>query len=83
MAIKRNDTFEFARYTRSNLKCIESAKARGNHEAHQVTQLMLSLLGLIVFPWATNFKESVESQPAGRGARWRVLANAIGGTRGR
>ena len=63
MPIKRNDAFEFARYTRSNLKCIESVKASGNQDVHPVTQLMLSLLGLIVFPWATNFKESVESLP--------------------
>lgn len=63
MVIKRNDALDFARYTRSNLKSIESAKASGDQGAHQVTQLMLSLLGLIVFPWATNFKESIESRP--------------------
>jgi hypothetical protein len=61
--INRNDARQFARFTRSNLKCIESAKAGGNPDAHQVTQLVLSLLGLIVFPWATPFKKSVESLP--------------------
>src|SRR5438445_3270259 len=63
MMINRNDALEFARYTKSNLDCIESAKAAGNPNVHQVTQLMLSLLGLIVFPWATSFKQSVESLP--------------------
>jgi hypothetical protein len=81
MAINRNDAFEFARYTRCNLECIESAKASGNHEAHQVTQLMLSLLGLIVFPWATNFKESVESRPledVRGGEYWRMQSGERG-----
>ena len=54
---------QFARYTRSNLECIESASASGNRDAHQVTQLMLSLLGLIVFPWARDLPQSFESLP--------------------
>jgi HEPN pEK499 p136 len=78
-AITRNDALAFARYTRSNLECIESAKAGGNPNVHQVTQLMLSLLGLIVFPWATPFRESVESRPledVKGGVRWQMNRGA-------
>jgi hypothetical protein len=75
MAISRNDALEFARYTRSNLLCIESAKKAGSPNVHQVTQLMLSLLGLIVFPWATHFKKSVEAlsvESVSGGEHWQM-----------
>ncbi len=45
----RNEALEFARRTRGNLTFIENAKAQGA-DVHAVTQLTLSLLGLIVFP---------------------------------
>lgn len=48
----RNDTLEFCRRTRRNLEFIEHAK-KENPQAliHVVTQLTLSLLGLVVFPF--------------------------------
>jgi hypothetical protein len=79
MAISRNDALEFARFTKSNLECIECAKAGGNSNVHPVTQLMLSLLGLIVFPWATSFRKSVESRPLENvkgGAHWQMNLGA-------
>jgi hypothetical protein len=45
----RNEAIEFARRTKINLEFIEQAKNRGER-VHEVTQLTLSLLGLIVFP---------------------------------
>jgi hypothetical protein len=45
----RNEALEFARRTRRNLEFIEMAKETGEH-VHVVTQLTISLLGLVVFP---------------------------------
>jgi len=45
----RNEAIEFSRRTKINLEFIEQAKNRGER-VHEVTQLALSLLGLIVFP---------------------------------
>jgi len=40
---------DFAERTRANLRAIEQRKAEG-HEAYEVTQLVNSMLGLLVFP---------------------------------
>lgn len=45
----RNEALEFARRTRRNLEFVEKAKGQGAH-VHVVTQLTVSLLGLVVFP---------------------------------
>jgi len=45
----RNDTLEFARRTRRNLNFIEEQAATGAN-VHIVTQLAISLVGLVVFP---------------------------------
>lgn len=45
----RNEPLEFARRTRRNLEFIERAKEEGEC-VHVVTQLTISLLGLVVFP---------------------------------
>lgn len=45
----RNEALEFARRTRRNLEFIENA-ARTGADVHVVTQLTVSLLGLVVFP---------------------------------
>jgi hypothetical protein len=45
----RNEALVFAHRTRQNLKFIKEAKSRGEN-VHEVTQLALSLLGLVVFP---------------------------------
>lgn len=47
----RNDPLEFARRARTNLRFIEQAAANNpGAEVHVVTQLALSLLGMVVFP---------------------------------
>lgn len=48
----RNDTIEFSRRTRSNFEFIEKTKS-GDPTApvYAVTQLTLSLLGIVVFPY--------------------------------
>ena len=46
----RNNPSGFAERTRKNLELIERAYSVGA-DVHVVTQLMLSLLGIIVFPW--------------------------------
>jgi MarR family transcriptional regulator, temperature-dependent positive regulator of motility len=45
----RNDILGFAMRARENLRCIEEA-FKASNEGHVVTQLICSLLGLIVFP---------------------------------
>jgi hypothetical protein len=45
----RNEALVFARRTHQNLKFIKEARAKGE-DVHEVTQLALSLLGLVVFP---------------------------------
>ncbi len=45
----RNEALEFARRTRRNLEFIENA-AEAGADVHVVTQLTISLLGLVVFP---------------------------------
>jgi hypothetical protein len=50
----------FAYRTRRNLEQIE-ADARAGEDVHVVTQLIVSLLGLIVFPWEHQFDLSINS----------------------
>ena len=52
----RNDSLGFAQRTRENLEFIEKASNCGHH-VHFVTQLINSLLGLIVFPWERQIVE--------------------------
>lgn len=52
----RNETLGFAERTRKNLEFVEAALAEGE-DVHVVTQLVTSLLGLIVFPWERGFAE--------------------------
>jgi hypothetical protein len=58
----RNVPLAFAYRTGKNLWYIESSSTEGA-DVHVVTQLVLSLLGLIVFPWAIleNSKNKVKS----------------------
>lgn len=50
----RGHALGFAERTLKNLEFIEKAYAEGN-DVHVVTQLAVSLLGLIVFPWEQLF----------------------------
>ncbi len=55
----RNKAIEFARRTKVNLEFIEQAK-RAGESVHEVTQLALSLLGLIVFPKEKLLLDEIE-----------------------
>jgi len=55
----RNHALVFAERTRKNLEAIEKAYAEGK-DVHVVTQLSISLLGLLVFPWEKLFAEHVK-----------------------
>jgi len=55
----RNEAIEFARRTKVNLEFIEQAK-RAGESVHEVTQLALSLLGLIVFPKEKLLLDEIE-----------------------
>jgi len=54
----RNEALEFARRTRRNLEYIEQGVKKGD-PVHQVTQLTLSLLGLVVIPRERNYLDEV------------------------
>lgn len=56
--ISRNDTLGFAHRTRKNLDYIQHAYKRGE-DVHVVTQLTVSLLGLIVYPKERKLAERV------------------------
>ena len=56
----RNDTIGFAQRTRKNLEYIEAAFAEGA-DVHVVTQLVTSLLGLVVFPMERNVAERLKA----------------------
>jgi hypothetical protein len=49
-SLSRNTTEGFARRVRENLEFIIEERALGK-DAHEITQLVTSLLGIIVFPW--------------------------------
>ena len=57
----RNHPVEFARRTLKNLRAIEAMKSQ-NRDVHVVTQLGLSLLGLIVFPEAKQVLPEAETK---------------------
>jgi hypothetical protein len=59
-AFTRNTTEEFARRVRKNLHFITRKRSEGE-DVHEVTQLVTSLLGLIVFPWEDGALSELES----------------------
>jgi hypothetical protein len=56
----RNEAEEFAVRTKRNLEYIEEGLKSGA-QVHVVTQTILSMLGLIVFPWERAFAERVRT----------------------
>lgn len=58
MNVSRNDALEFGRRVRANLEHIEQAFGKG--DVHVVTQLGISLLGLIVVPQERHFVDVVK-----------------------
>ena len=62
----RNDVLEFAQRTRRNFEYIEEAKAEDpTAPVHVVTQLTLSLLGIVVFPYE-KLDEDVYAKISGK-----------------
>ncbi len=57
----RNDPFGFARRTMTNLDQIEAQRAAGNKQVHVVTQRVLCLLGLVVYPFQSGFENNLKS----------------------
>jgi len=57
----RNDSLGFARRTLQNLNRIEEARQAGD-DVHVVTQRVVSLLGLVAYPWEEGFDQSIKSQ---------------------
>src|SRR3972149_6414655 len=60
--IGRNNTVIFAHRTRRNLEFIENAHAQNEH-VHVVTQIAISLLGLIVFPHEKELDKKFDELP--------------------
>jgi hypothetical protein len=56
----RNTSLGFAQRTSRNLEHIAAAHSRGER-VHIVTQTVLSLVGLVVFPWAAGVDASVKT----------------------
>ena len=57
----RNEALEFARRATVNLGIIEDAR-RHDNQGHVITQLALSLLGIVVFPKEDGLPTSITSQ---------------------
>lgn len=57
----RNDPHELARRTRKNLEYLEHAYAQGA-DVHVVTHRVVSLLGLVIFPYAEGIRHRLETQ---------------------
>jgi hypothetical protein len=82
----RKHALGFAERTRKNLEAIENAYAEGK-DVHVVTQLAISLLGLLVFPWEKHFAAHVKNLKLDalvrKGwPRWEILlgtCNTLGG----
>ena len=55
----RNESLGFAERTKKNLEYIEEC-FDNEKDVHIVTQIINSLLGLIVFPWEAGFDEAME-----------------------
>ena len=53
----RNDILGFAERTRRNLDFIRGAHQGGERNVHLVTQVVLSLLGIVVVPYEQYFKQ--------------------------
>ena len=55
----RNNAIGFAGRTRKNLEYVRNAFDCGE-DVHVVTQLVISLLGLVVLPWERNLVEHIQ-----------------------
>ena len=57
--LSRNDTEVFACRVRKNLDFIMRKRSEGE-DVHEVTQLVISLLGIIIFPWESGASKSIK-----------------------
>jgi hypothetical protein len=57
----RNGTSIFAWHTQKNLDFITTCAAKGD-DVHPVTQAVLALLGIVVFPWETSAFDMVKKR---------------------
>lgn len=57
----RNESLGFAHRTLKNLRRIEQARTAGE-DVHVVTQRVLSLVGVVVFPWAEGVEQSIKTR---------------------
>jgi hypothetical protein len=78
----RNEAIEFARRTKVNLQFIERVK-RDGEPVHEVTQLALSLLGLIVIPKEKLLLKQIDeiliADLYAKGwPQWQIILNAGG-----
>ena len=58
----RNESLGFAHRTLVNLEYIEQTRKAGGDKAHVVTQRVVSLLGLVIFPWAEGLDASIKTK---------------------
>ncbi len=84
-SLSRNTTEGFAQRVRNNLDFIIKKRGVGE-DVHEVTQLAISLLGLIVFPWEARALQHLESLPLGElesegWPRWDILLDEKGDTK--
>ena len=78
----RTRSLGFAERTKKNLLFIEGAFREGA-DVHVVTQVILPLLGLVVFPWERHFKSRMNDYPLGElyeegWPRWNILVGSSG-----
>lgn len=83
-SLTRNTTEEFARRVRKNVDFIIRKRNEGE-DVHEVTQLVTSLLGLIVFPWENGALKHLESLHLSKleekgWPRWNILLDEKGDT---
>jgi hypothetical protein len=59
----RGHSIGFAKRTEQNLRFIQQARQEGKKGVHVVTQIVNSMLGLVVFPWERGFVRGLKQQP--------------------
>jgi hypothetical protein len=83
-SLSRNSTEGFARRVRRNLEFIIDERGKGT-DVHEVTQLVVSLLGFVVFPWEANALKrldalTLEELERDGWPQWRILLDERGDT---
>ncbi len=64
----RNETLKFAEHTRRNLDHVLEFAAQA--DLHPITQILLSMLGLVVFPVEKTLEEAVRKKPLDKLTDW-------------